>query len=156
MSSTDTAAAIDDTPVATTTARPRRRVLRILGVLTAVIALAFASTSCTPRKVAQDAIVQYWGSNYATCAELIVKRESGFNAAAVNPSSGTTGLFQIHPTHATWIRNRFGYAFSEMKDPYKNAQVAKALSAEAHRYYGDGWQPWRLSGRAAPGGGCPA
>ncbi len=135
--------------------RRSTRGLRIAGCLAAIVAVGFTSTACTPEEVARDAIATYWGP-YTACAERIVDRESNFQADAVNPSSGTTGLFQIHPTHATWIRNTYGYSFSEMTDPYKNSRVAKGLSSEAHRYYGDGWQPWRLSGRVAPGGGCPA
>jgi len=101
------------------------------------------------------AISDHWGRN-APCAERIVQRESRFQAAAVNPSSGTTGLFQIPPVHKPWIKRTFGYEFEEMKDPFKNSEVAKALSAEAHRMYKDGWQPWRSGGRRIPGGGCPA
>ena len=125
--------------------RPRWRLA--LGLM-AVVAIAGMSSACTPTTVAKMAIAEDWGPN-APCAERIVQRESRFQAAVVNPRSGTTGLFQIHPVHAKWIKNTFGYDFSEMKDPYKNSQVAKALSAEAHRMYKDGWQPWRS-------GGCPA
>lgn len=153
--STDLAPAADDAPVATTFRRRHRRSLRLLGVLAAMGTLAFANTACTPRAIAEDAVADYWGGN-AACAGRVVQRESGWNANAVNPSSGTTGLFQIHPTHATWMRNRWGYTMTDMRDPRKNAQVAKGLSNEAYRIYGDGWQPWRLGGRIAPGAGCPA
>jgi soluble lytic murein transglycosylase-like protein len=121
----------------------------------AVLAVAGATTACTPEEVAKMAISQYWGSNSA-CAEKVVYRESRFQADAVNPSSGTTGLFQLHPVHAPWIKRTFGYEFHEMKDPFKNSEVAKALSAEAYRMYRDGWQPWRYGGQRIPGGGCPA
>ena len=105
---------------------------------------------------AKDAIAKYWGSKNSPCAERIADRESNFDPTAVNRSSGTVGLFQIHPTHATWIRNTYGYEMSELTDPYKNAKVAAGLSAEAYRYYGDGWQPWRIGGKVIRGGGCPA
>ena len=77
-------------------------------------------------------------------------------SAIRNPSSGTIGLFQLHPTHKAWVKRTYGYDWNELTDPYKNAKVAKGLSEEAYRYYGDGFQPWRLSGRAIRGGGCPA
>ena len=133
----------------------RRRPWRLVLGLLAVLAIAGATSACTPEGVAKMAIAEHWGPNTA-CAERIVQRESRFQAAAVNPRSGTTGLFQIHPVHKTWIKNTFGYDFSEMKDPGKNAEVAKALSSEAYRLYRDGWQPWRTGGRRVPGGGCPA
>ncbi len=128
-----------------------------LGVaLLAIAGIALLSTACTPETVAKDAIAKYWGSKNSPCAERIADRESNFDPTAVNRSSGTVGLFQIHPTHATWIRNTYGYEMSELTDPYKNAKVAAGLSAEAYRYYGDGWQPWRIGGKVIRGGGCPA
>ena len=132
--------------------RPRWRFA--LGLL-AVLAIAGSASACSPEEVAKLAIKAEWGAN-APCAERIVNRESRFQAGAVNPRSGTTGLFQLHPVHAPWIKRTFGYEFAEMKDPVKNAQVAKALSDEAYRMYKDGWQPWRLGGGRVPGGGCPA
>ena len=130
--------------------------LPFVAVALAVVAVAGATSACTPEMVAQQAIEQYWGPDLAPCAEKIAQRESNMEADAVNPRSGTTGLFQLHPVHTKWINQTFGYSFSDMKDPFKNAEVAKALSAEAYRMYHDGWQPWRLSGRAIRGGGCPA
>ena len=155
MSSPDTAEAIEDVAVANTGVRRSSRSLRVVGGLVAIVAVAFASTACTPEATAKDAIARYWG-RYSACAEKVVDRESNFEAGAVNGSSGTTGLFQIHPVHTMWIKATYGYDFSEMKNPYKNSRVAKGLSSEAHRYWGDGWQPWRTSGRATPNGGCPA
>ena len=135
--------------------RKSRKGWRLAIALVAIVGIAFASSACTPKTIAQDAIKRYWGKN-ASCAERVVQRESNFQADAVNRSSGTTGLFQLHPVHATWIKATYGYSFSEMKDPSKNAKVAKGLSDSAYRYWGDGWQPWRLSGKAIRGGGCPA
>ena len=133
----------------------RRRPWHLVVGLLAVLTVAGATTACSPEGFARMAIAEHWGLN-AACAERIVNRESRFQADAVNPSSGTTGLFQIHPTHTKWIKKTFGYDFAEMKDPFKNAEVASALSAEAHRMYKDGWQPWRSGGKRIPGGGCPA
>jgi len=153
--STSNTAANEDQQVPTTVVRRRRTALKVVLPLLALMTVAFATTACSPEETAKDAIEKYWGK-YSDCAERIVDRESRFNASAVNPSSGTTGLFQIHPTHAKWIKATYGYDFSEMKDPYKNSRVAKGLSSEAYKYWGDGWQPWRISGGAQRGGGCPA
>ena len=152
-------------PVLTTTAEdvsPSQPVVRrsrkrwsLVGGLVVIVALAFSTAACTPESVAKAAIEKYWGSN-AACAEKIVERESRFQADAVNSSSGATGLFQLMPLHAKWIKAELGYEFSEMKDPYKNARAAKLLSSKNYTAYGDGWAPWRLSGRAIRGGGCPA
>lgn len=134
--------------------RSRKAVNLSVGLL-AVVALAFTTTACSPEEVAKDAIKTHWGGN-AACAERIVERESRFQSGAVNSSSGATGLFQLMPLHASWIKAELGYDFSEMKDPYKNAEAAKLLSEKNYRAYKDGWAPWRTTGRAAPGGGCPA
>lgn len=135
--------------------RRSRKAIHLSIGLVAVVGLAFATTACTPEMQAKDAIAQYWGGN-AKCAERIAQRESGMQPDAVNRSSGATGLFQLMPLHKTWIKNELGYDFSEMKDPYKNAEAAKLLSDKNYKAYKDGWAPWRLSGRADPGGGCPA
>lgn len=132
-----------------------RKAIQLSIALVAVVGIAFATTACTPEVVAKDAIEQNWGRN-ADCAERIAQRESGLQPDAVNSRSGATGLFQLMPLHKTWIKNELGYDFSEMKDPYKNAEAAALLSAKSYKAYGDGWTPWRLSGKANPGGGCPA
>ncbi|MGI8756349.1 MAG: transglycosylase SLT domain-containing protein, partial [Acidimicrobiales bacterium] len=155
MSSPTTTASIEEVPSPQRTAHRSRKGWRAAAALVAVVGLALATSACSPEAIAKDAIKKNW-SRLSPCAERVVQRESNFQADAVNPSSGTTGLFQIHPTHASWIKATFGYDFSEMKDPYKNAQVARELSNRAYRYWGDGWQPWRLSGRAIHNGGCPA
>ncbi len=155
MSSPENTDTIEDVTVPKLPVRRSRKSLRVTGCLLALAALAFANSACTPEATARDAVQKYW-TVYSPCADKIVARESGFDATVVNSSSGTTGLFQIHPTHAAWIKAKYGYEFGELTDPYKNARVAKGLSTEAYRYYGDGWQPWRLSGKVAPDGGCPA
>lgn len=135
--------------------RRSRKAIHLTVGLLAIVGIAFATTACTPEMMAKDAISQEWGGN-ASCAQRIAQRESGLQPDAVNRSSGATGLFQLMPLHRTWIKNELGYDFSEMKDPYKNAEAAKRLSDKNYAAYGDGWAPWRLSGRANPGGGCPA
>ena len=157
MSSTVQPETLDAPEVAPTTKRrtPRRWQL-VLGAVAFTGLAAFTMASCTPQEVARDAIASYWGAGNVNCAMRVVERESGYNPEAVNPYSGAIGLFQIHPTHTTWIRNKWGYSFSELTDPYKNARVAAGLSTEAYRMWGDGWAPWRIGGGAIRGGGCPA
>jgi len=135
--------------------RRSRKAINLSVSLVAIAGLAFATTACTPEQVAKDAIAQHWGK-HAACAERVVQRESRFQHDAVNRSSGATGLFQMMPLHSSWIRAELGYQFSEMKDAYKNTEAAKRLSDKNYKAYGDGWAPWRLSGRAIRGGGCPA
>ena len=144
-----------EAPASKTPVRRSRRAINLSVALVAVVGLAFATAACTPEDIAKDAIAQHWGTNRA-CAERIVERESRFQAHAVNSYSGATGLFQMMPLHSGWIKAELGYGFHEMKDPYKNSQAAKLLSSKNYNAYGDGWAPWRLSGRAIPGGGCPA
>lgn len=127
----------------TETPRSHRRLARVALSLLALTAVAMATTSCTPEEIAKDAIYKHFGPVNGVCAERIVHRESRFQAEVVNPRSGTTGLFQIHPVHAGWIRDEFGYSMNDLKDPYRNAEVAHALAAKAYKMYGDGWQPWR-------------
>lgn len=148
----------DTAPVRTEskgTTRRSRKAVNLAVSAVALMALVATTTACTPEAIAKDAIADHWGS-HAACAERIVERESRFQADAVNRRSGATGLFQMMPLHASWIRAELGYDFSEMKDPYKNAEAAKLLSHKNFVAYGDGWAPWRTTGRAIRGGGCPA
>jgi hypothetical protein len=155
VTSPEPTTAIDTASASERKVRRSRKGRNLAFALVTIVALAFASTACTPELVARDAIEQYWGRN-AACAERIAKRESGLNPEAVNRSSGATGLFQMMPLHKTWIKSDLGYDFSEMKDAYKNSEAAKLLSYKNYKAYGDGWAPWRLTGRAIKGGGCPA
>ena len=120
-----------------------RRVTRLAVSLFAAVAVATTMSSCTPEDTATAAIYTHFGPVNGVCAERIVHRESRFQAEVVNSRSGTVGLFQIHPVHAGWIRDEFGYSMNELKDPYKNAEVAHSLAAKSYKMYGDGWQPWR-------------
>jgi len=155
ISPENTATDQDQKTVSRSTVRRSRTPLQLIAGLAAIVVIVLTSTACNPEAISKTAIRAYWGGN-AACAERIVNRESNFQAGAVNPRSGTIGLFQLHPTHRAWVKRTYGYDWSELKDPFKNAQVAQGLSQEANRYYRDGWQPWRLSGRRIPGGGCPA
>ena len=143
-----------DTTAPTRTRRNRRVVSGSLAAM-GVGLIALLSTACVPLSP-QDAVRQQWGDRLYPCAARIVQRESRWVPTAVSPGGGNIGLFQINKYHATWIRNELGYSWSELTDATKNAHAAKVLSTKAWRAYGDGWQPWRLDGKARPGGGCPA
>src|SRR5699024_567143 len=114
----------------------------------------FAATACMPTD--PQGAVQHWWGDLTPCANRIVQRESGWNPNAVSPGGGNIGLFQLNAYHQTWIKNELGYDWNDLKEPAKNARAAKVLYNKAAAQYGDGWQPWRLSGRAIRGGGCPA
>lgn len=153
-----TSPAHTDAPLTSESRRSVRRSRKAINLsvgLLALVGIAISTTACSPEEIAKDAIADNWGRN-AACAERIAQRESGLDPEAVNRSSGATGLFQLMPLHKTWIKSDLGYDFTEMKDAYKNAEAAKLLSDKNYKAYGDGWAPWRLSGRAIPGGGCPA
>lgn len=122
--------------------------------IVAISAIALLSTACQPA-TARQAVQTRWGKHFA-CADRVIQRESRWQPTAVSPGGGNIGLFQLNAYHKTWIRNELGYTWEQLKDPAKNAHAAKVLSDKAHKQYGDGWQPWRLDGRARPGGGCPA
>ncbi len=136
--------------------RRRPRFRWFTAALVVVGVLGFAGVSCTPEEVAQIAVSNHFEAADQACALRIIERESGNDAGAINPYSGTIGLFQIHPTHTTWIRNTFGYGFNELIDANKNAEVARKLSDIAKIGYGDKWQPWRYGGQIIKNGGCPA
>jgi hypothetical protein len=133
----------------------RRRGVRVSLAACGVGIVALFTTACGPTSP-QDAVRSHWGDRLYPCAAKIVQRESRWTPTAVSPGGGNIGLFQLNSYHKTWIKNELGYSWTDLKDAKKNAHAAKVLSAKAHKQYGDGWQPWRLDGRARPGGGCPA
>jgi len=134
----------------------RSRRVRLVATLAGVLAVALLSAACTPQQIAEDAVAKYFTSAQAPCADKIVKRESNYNASAVSPDGLNIGLFQINKVHLSWITSTYGYSWTDLKDPDKNAQVAKGLSNAAKAYYGDPWQPWRLDGKARTDGSCAA
>lgn len=153
--STPDLAATSDTEAPQPKARRGRRPARFAVALFVAAGFIATLTGCSPQDVARAAIEPNWGGN-TNCAMRIVARESNYQADAVNRSSGATGLFQMMPQHAGWIRAEMGYSFSDMKDAGKNAAAAQRLSQKAYRQTRDGWWPWRIGGQARPGGGCPA
>ncbi len=155
MTSPETTAIAPAAPAAPTRTVTRSRARRLGFGLLAALAVSLGATACNPEGVAKDAIAKAWGDK-AACAERIADRESNFQTSAVNPRSGTIGLFQIHPTHKAWVQRAYGYSWADLYDPYNNSRVAAGLFNEAQRAYGDGWQPWRFGGKIIRGGGCPA
>lgn len=140
--------------------RPRRTGVRTrvrLSVAAAAVGAAgiLGATACQPVNTPQAAVQQRWGS-LTSCANRIVQRESRWVPTAVSPGGGNIGLFQINKYHAGWISRELGYSWNDLKNASANAHAAKVLYDKAARQYGDGWQPWRLSGNAIRGGGCPA
>lgn len=136
----------------------RRRPPRHVAVLAvaAVALLAVLGTSCTPEDIATIAINGHFDTAQQACAKKIVARESNYNAAALSPDGKNIGLFQINAVHTAWIKANYGYAFGDLTDPNKNAEVARGLSDAALSYYGDRWQPWRLDGKPRTDGSCAA
>lgn len=140
-----------------TVGRRRRPRLRwATAALLVVGVLGLSAVSCTPEEVATAAVSSSFAPAQRDCALRIVKRESNYQADALSPDWLNIGLFQINHVHAPWIDKTYGYAFADLFDANKNAQVARGLSDAALSYYGDRWQPWRPGGKIIRGGGCPA
>lgn len=77
-------------------------------------------------------------------ARAVVKRESGGNPTATNPS-GATGLFQMMtPLHCGSYGIPKDGCQDWLKNPYNNARAAKSL------YDANGWTPWKSSGFIPP------
>jgi hypothetical protein len=55
-----------------------------------------------------------------------------WNPAAINPYSGTRGIFQIHPLHA----GKWADYWDAWMNPYRNAQYAHEI------WLTSGWGPW--------------
>ena len=129
---------------------------RSFAIVAAVAVFGLVSAACTPQQIAESSVSKYFGSTYSACADKIVARESNYQADALSSDGKNIGLFQINSVHTAWIKSNYGYTFSSLTDPDKNAQVAKGLSDAALSYYGDRWQPWRLDGKPRTDGSCAA
>lgn len=136
------------------TRKPLRRFRTGIAAVALGITALFVAAACEPA-TPQQSVEMFW-KDLTPCANRIIQRESGWNPAAVSPGGGNIGLFQLNAYHKTWIRNELGFTWEDLKKPTLNAAAAKVLYDKAVAQYGDGWQPWRLSGRAIRGGGCPA
>lgn len=77
-----------------------------------------------------------WSCPVALC---IVRRESNFHPEAINPSSGTVGLFQIRPSVHAWRWESRGWTYADMQTAEPNIEIAWELYSE------QGWSPWNGS-----------
>lgn len=75
--------------------------------------------------------------NQAAMAVAVATEESGRDTDAVNPQSGATGTWQIHP------------GGPQYKNPQTNA------SAAVSKWKARGWQPWSVCGSGAWSAGTP-
>jgi soluble lytic murein transglycosylase-like protein len=62
----------------------------------------------------------------------LMGHESGGNPAAINPSSGASGLMQVMPFWA----DHYGYARSDLFDPAVNLRIARLIRDS------QGWTAW--------------
>lgn len=80
----------------------------------------------------------------------VARCESGLNPNALNPKSGTRGLFQFMPR--TWARNaaRLGYSEDDVWNPVANAAVAALMWSGPNPQYWQ-WECWyRVLGLPVP------
>jgi soluble lytic murein transglycosylase-like protein len=123
---------------ATDRGRRNRRIRRGGVAFVAIGLLALSSAACAVKPGSpRDAINRYFGSE-APYATRIAICESGLNPTAYSRTHDI-GLFQINQVNWGWIRAEFGYTFEDLKDPYKNARVAKVIRDRA------GWRAWSCS-----------
>jgi hypothetical protein len=66
----------------------------------------------------------------------VVWAESRGDPEAINPTSGTCGLLQIHPIHWRRFANRGLDFWADCTDPAANLAVAQEIWQE------QGWKPW--------------
>ena len=111
-------------------------------LLGAVFVGALGLTACdtnaqadTP-SAAQDAITQNFGGA-ADQAMGVAQCESGLDPNAVSRGGGNWGLFQINTVHRNSFEQVTGQPWSNVLDPYANAQFANWLYNQS-----GGWGPW--------------
>jgi hypothetical protein len=108
----------------------------------AVFVGALGLTACNPSaqadtpSAAQDAITQAFGP-VASQAMGVARCESGLDPSAVSRGRGNWGLFQINTVHRDSFESVTGQPWSNVLDPYANAQFAAWLYNES-----GGWRPW--------------
>lgn len=84
---------------------------------------------------AYDAVMQYFPDVFNK-AWAVSGCESQHDPNAISPGGGNWGLFQINTVHKKLVQS-MGYSWSQILDPFVNADVARAL------YDGSGgWGPW--------------
>ena len=85
---------------------------------------------------AQDAITQAFGP-IADQAMGVARCESHLDPNAVSRGGGNWGLFQINTVHRSSFESVTGQPWSNVLDPYANAQFAAWLYNQS-----GGWGPW--------------
>lgn len=84
-----------------------------------------------------DAIATYFGDGLYDQAWRVSGCESGHNPDAVSPGGGNYGLFQINTAHKKSFPAVTGHPWSDVLDPYLNAEFARWLYDQS-----GGWGPW--------------
>jgi hypothetical protein len=91
-------------------------------------------------EVARLALEAGWNKDEAPIAVAIARGESGFRTAAVNPTSGATGLWQVLPSaHREKFTKR-----TDLLVPVKNAAIAYRIYEERLQRTGEAWVDWRV------------
>lgn len=115
-----------------------------LVLLAALLALIPAIATMPPKAEAGDTILYIVDltqpavevpADFARDAGTVIACESNWRADAVNLTSGTRGLFQLHPVHKKRIE-RLGYTWADMLDARLNTIVALTIWRE------QGFRPW--------------
>jgi soluble lytic murein transglycosylase-like protein len=101
----------------------------------AAVALVGSLAACSPKDRVHAAIDTHFGDAEQQ-AIAIARCESSLNPKAVSPGGGNHGLFQINTVHRGLV-NSMGYSWSQLMDPFVNADVARVIYDQA-----GGWGPW--------------
>ena len=111
----------------------------------AVFVGALGLTACDPSAQAdtpstvQDAVTIAFGP-LADQAMGVANCESGLDPNAVSSGGGNWGLFQINTVHRDSFEAVTGQPWSNVVDPYANANFAAWLYNQS-----GGWGPWACS-----------
>lgn len=91
-----------------------------------------------PSEQVMNLLMQYFPQEEWENAARVAFGESSYRPDIVNPQSGTTGMFQIHPIHQANLAQQ-GMGFQDMTDLEKNIQFAAWLQGQ------QGWNPWEAA-----------
>ena len=92
-----------------------------------------------PSEQVMNLLMKYFPQEEWENAARVAFGESSYRPEVVNPESGTTGMFQIHPVHQANLEQQ-GMNFQDMTDLEKNIQFAAWLQGQ------QGWNPWEAAG----------
>ena len=91
-----------------------------------------------PSEQVINLLMQYFPQEEWENAARVAFGESSYRPGVVNPESGTTGMFQIHPIHQVNLEQQ-GMTFQDMIDLAKNIKFAAWLQGQ------QGWSPWEAA-----------